>query len=124
MKIEILSIVEDYVTKTIFTSALLNGLLVLVAPIVEADRRNFTRELNVFFSEDVVHICEEERWHTVSLQKFISEIYLGAAIDRFLRSAAQRTNRFPLPLTPLSLSQNRTLEHLPAKGGCLENEDP
>ena len=49
MKIEILSILEDYVTKTIFTSALLNGLLVLVAPIFEADRRNFTRELNVFF---------------------------------------------------------------------------
>ena len=45
----------------------------------------------MFFSEDVVHICEEERWHTVSLQKFISEIYLGAAIDRFLRSAAQQT---------------------------------
>ena len=38
------------------------------------------------FSEDVLHVCEEERWHTVSLQKFINEIHLGAAFDPFLRS--------------------------------------
>ena len=38
------------------------------------------------FSEEVLLVCEEERWHCVSLQSFISEVHLGAAIDRFLRS--------------------------------------
>jgi len=37
------------------------------------------------FSEEFLYVCEEERWH-VSLQKFINELYLRAAIDRFLRS--------------------------------------
>ena len=45
-------------------------------------------ELHVF-SEEVLHICEEERSHTVSLQKFINEILLRAAIDRL--AAAQQT---------------------------------
>ena len=38
------------------------------------------------FSEEVLHVCEEERWHTFDLQKIINEIQLRAAIDRFLRS--------------------------------------
>ena len=32
-----------------------------------------------------MHVCEKERWHAVSLQKFINEIHLRTAIDRFLR---------------------------------------
>ena len=47
-------------------------------------------ELNVF-STDVLHVCEKERWHTVSWQKFFKKIHLIAAIVCFLRS----TNRFP-----------------------------
>ena len=47
----------------------------------------------------------EERSHTVSLQKFINEILLRAAIDRFLRSRCRSTNHFPLSLTLLLLRQ-------------------
>ena len=38
------------------------------------------------FSEEVLHVYLEEKWHTFSLQKFINEIHLRAAIDRFFRS--------------------------------------
>ena len=43
-------------------------------------------KLNVFLKGFC--ICEKERWHTVSLQKFINEIHLRAAADRFLSLAA------------------------------------
>ena len=52
--------------------------------IFETDRRNVKRRTECF-SEEVLQVCEEERWHTVSLQKFINEVHLSAAIDRFLR---------------------------------------
>ena len=69
MDIEILRIHEDYVTTTIFSLMLLNGLLALVAQIVETDRRNVKRRTECF-SEKVLHVRGAERWHTVSLQKF------------------------------------------------------
>ena len=78
MNIEILHIHEDDVTTKIFTLMLLSGLLVLVS-------QNVKRRTECF-SEKVLYVCEEERWHTVSLQKFVGEIHLGAAIDRFLCS--------------------------------------
>ena len=57
--------------------------------------------------EEFLHVCEEERWHTVNLQKFINEIYLRAAFDRFFRS---------LPLFIISDSActeaNTVLHHL------------
>ena len=56
------------------------------------------------FSEEVLHVCEEERWHTFDLQKIINEIHLRAAIDRFLQSLPLE-KRFPLSLTPLSPRQ-------------------
>ena len=62
-------------------------------------------ELNIFSEEDL-HVCEEERWHTVTFQKFVSEIPLGAAIEQFLRSLRSKNVRFPLSLSPLSLIQN------------------
>ena len=37
-----------------------------------------------FFSEEFSHVCEEKRWHAVSLQKFINEIHLRAPTDLFL----------------------------------------
>ena len=49
------------------------------------DRRNVTRRTECF-SEEFLYVCKEERWHIVSLQTFINEIHLRAAIDRFLRS--------------------------------------
>ena len=53
--------------------------------IFETDRRNVKRRTECF-SEEFLHVCEEERWLTVSLQKFINEIHMRAATDRFLRS--------------------------------------
>ena len=68
------------------------------------DRRNVKRRTKCF-SEEVLHVCEEERSHTVSLQKFINEILLRAAIDRFLRACCRSANHFPLSLTLLLLRQ-------------------
>ena len=99
----ILSINEDYMVTTIFSSMLLNGLLVLVAP----NFRNWSKKCQKekwMFSEEVLHVCEEERWHTFDLQKIINEIHLRAAIDRFLQSLPLE-KRFPLSLTPLSPRQ-------------------
>ena len=65
---------------------LLNRLLVLVAPNFETDRRNVKRKTECFV-QVFLHVCEEETWEAVSLQKFIDEIHLRkAAIDRFLHS--------------------------------------
>ena len=56
--------------------------------IFETDRRNVKRR-TICFSEEVLHVGEEDRSHTVSLQKFVNEILLRAAIDRL--AAAQQT---------------------------------
>ena len=50
MNMEILRVHEDYVTTTIFTLMLLNGLLI--------DSRNVQRR-NECFSEEFLHVCEE-----------------------------------------------------------------
>ena len=49
----------------------------------ETDRRNVNRRIECF-SEEVLHVFEEERSHTVSLQKFkfINEIHLRAAAQQ------------------------------------------
>ena len=102
--IEILRINEDYVTTTVFALMLLNGLLVLVAP----NFRNVKRRTECFFAE-FLHVCEELRWHTVSLQKYINEIHLRAAVDRFLRS---------LPLNkPFSIISDLAFAKRPQKNG-------
>ena len=56
-------------------------------------------ELNIFSEEDL-HVCEEERWHTVSFQKFLSEIPLGAAIEQFLRSLPLKKRQFSVISEP------------------------
>ena len=71
---------------------------------VETDRRNVKRRIKCF-SEEVLHVCEVKRSHTVILQKFINEILLRAAIDRFLRARCRSTNHFPLSMTLLLLRQ-------------------
>ena len=78
----------------------LNGLLLLVAskPMEELSKE----DLNIFLKRFCTQ-CEEERSHTVSLRKFINEIHLKIAIDRFAR--CRSTNRFPSSLTPLLLRQ-------------------
>ena len=101
MNIEILRLHEDYL---IFTWMLPNSLLLLVAPYFKTDRTNVKRRTKCF-SEEVGHVCEEERSHTVSLQKVINEILLRAAIDRFLRARCRSTNHFPLSLALLLLRQ-------------------
>ena len=68
--------------------------------IFETDRRNVKNRTKCF-SEEVLHVCEKERSHSVSLQKFINEVLLRAAIDRFLRARGRSTNHFPLSLTLL-----------------------
>ena len=87
--VEILSIHEDYGTTTFFTLMLLNGLLVLVAPVFDTDRRNVKRRTECF-SEEFLHVCEEERWH-VSLQKFNSE---ASESRQFIVSYAQQLSVF------------------------------
>ena len=72
--------------------------------IFETDRRNVKRRTECF-SKEVLHVCEEERSHTVSLQKVVNEILLRAAIDRFLCVRCRSTNHFPLSLTLLLLTQ-------------------
>ena len=75
MTIEILRSHEDFVIwKTIFTWMLLNGLLVLVVPNFW-NRQKKCQKKNWIFFEEVLHVSEEERSHTVSLQKCINEIH-------------------------------------------------
>ena len=59
-----------------------------------------------------MHVCEQERWHTVSLQKFINEIHQRAAIDRFLRSLPLN-KPFSVISDPAFTEANKALEHLP-----------
>ena len=80
---------------------LLNGLLVLWHQIFETDGRNANRKTECF-AEEVLHVCEEVRWHTVSLQKFINETPLRAAINRFLHSLPLNK---PFSLIPLLVTQ-------------------
>ena len=79
--------------------------------ICETDRRNVKRRTECF-SEEVLHVCEQERWHTVSLQKFINEIHQRAAIDRFLRSLPLN-KPFSVISDPAFTEANKALEHLP-----------
>ena len=66
-----------------------NGLLVLVAPNFETDRRNVKRRTECL-SDVFLRVFAEERWHI--LHKFIDEVHRRAAIDRFLSfAAAQQT---------------------------------
>ena len=78
--------------------------------IFETDGRNVKRRPKCF-SEEVLHVCEEERSHTVSLQKFINEILLRAAIDRFLRSLPLN-KPFSLISDPALTEANKAVEHL------------
>ena len=79
--------------------------------ICETDRRNVKRRTECF-SEEVLILCEEERSHTVSLQKFIDEIHLKAAIDRFLCSLPLN-KPFSVISDPAFTEANKALEHLP-----------
>ena len=63
------------------------------------------------FFEEVLHVCEKERWHTVSLKKFIHEIHLRTAIDRFLRSLPLN-KPFSVISDPATTEANKALEHL------------
>ena len=67
-------------------------------------------ELNVFL-EDVLHVCEEERWRTVSLQNFIDEIHQRTAIDRFLR-LMPLNKPFSVTSVPAFTEENKALGHL------------
>ena len=60
--------------------------------IFETDRRNVKRRTECF-SEEVLEVCEEERSHTVSLQKVINEILRREPplIVSFALAAAQQT---------------------------------
>ena len=80
MNIEILRIHEDYVTEWNEWHASPGGTK-FSKPIEEMPKKR-----TECFSEEVLHVYEEERWYTVSLQKFTSEIHLKATIDRFLPS--------------------------------------
>ena len=62
-------------------------------------------ELNVFLKRFCTSARKKDRTLAVILQKFINEILLRAAIDRFLRARCRSTNHFPLSLTLLLLRQ-------------------
>ena len=107
MSVEVSRIHEDYATATIFTlMKALNGLLVLAGVTKVSKPIENIQKKNWVFSEVAVHVCEEERWH-VSLQKYINEIHLRVAIDRFLRSPPLNKPFFffSLSLTPRLLRQ-------------------
>ena len=78
--------------------------------IFETDRRNVKRRVECY-SEEVLHVCEEERWHTVSLQKFIIEIHPRLAIDHFLCSLSLN-KPFSVISDPVFTEANNALEHL------------
>ena len=58
-----------------------------------------------------MHAWEEVRWRTVSLQKFINEIHLRAAIDRFLCSLPLNIP-FSTIYDPAFTETNKAIEHL------------
>ena len=106
MNIEILCIHEDYVTKTFFTLMLLNGLLVLVIPNFKNRQEKCRMKNGMFFGRVFERLRGIDMAHrTVSLQKFILEIHLRAAIDRFLRSLLLNK-----PFSTISDSANQALE--------------
>ena len=78
--------------------------------IFETDRRNAKRRTERF-SEEVLHFSEEERSNSVSLQKFINEIHLRAAIHCFLR-LLPLNKLFSVISDPAFTEANRALEHL------------
>ena len=73
MTVELLRIYEDYITITMFTLMLQNGLIVLVALIFKTNRRNVETRVECLF-EVFFHVCQKERWHV--LQKFMHQIHL------------------------------------------------
>ena len=97
----ILRIHEYYVRTTTFTLILQNGLLVLVVPIFQTDRRNVQRRteclLDVF-----LHVFAEKRWHI--LHNFIDEVHRRAAINPFLLSTSHNK---PLQNTEFLKSSKR-----------------
>ena len=62
----------------------------------------------MFFSRGL-YVCEKDRSHPVSLQKFNNEIFPRAAIDRFLR--ARYIHSF-ISADPGFTETNKALEHL------------
>ena len=58
-----------------------------------------------------MHVCKEERWHTVSLQTFTNETHLRATIDRFL-SSLQLNKPFSVISDPAFTEANKALEQL------------
>ena len=88
INIEILRLHEDYVTTQFLPECYRMAWYSWWHQIFETDRRNVKRR-TICFSEEVLHVGEEDRSHTVSLQKFVNEILLRAAIDRL--AAAQQT---------------------------------
>ena len=62
--------------------------------------------------EEVLHVCEEERSHIVSLQKVINEILLRAAIWSFPSRSLPLNNPFSFISDPAFTEANKALEHL------------
>ena len=73
---------------------------------------NYHKKYYILF-EEFLHVCEEERWHmhAVSLLKFINEISLRAAFDRFLRSL-QLNKPFFIISDSACTEANKVLHHL------------
>ena len=67
--------------------------------------------MNVFRKSFCTSARNREWWHTVSLQKFINEIHLRAAVDRFLRSLPLN-KPFSTISDPAFAGANKALEHL------------
>ena len=78
--------------------------------IFETDRRNVKRRTECF-SGGFWHVCEEERWHAISLHEFINEIHLRTATVRFLRSLPLN-KPFYVISEPAFTEANKALEHL------------
>ena len=101
---------------TIFTTMLLNSLLVLVAPIFRNRRKKCQKKNWMFLWRDFARL-RGRKWYTVSLQKFINEIHLRAAIaNRFLRSLP-RNKRLSVISDPAFTEANKALEHLKNTSG-------
>ena len=66
-----------------------------------------SEERNWMFFEKVLHICEEERWHTVYKGSSVKSTWEPPLIISF--AGCRSTNRFPLSLSTLSLWQNKAL---------------
>ena len=109
MKIEVLRIHEDYVTTTIFTLMLLNGLLVPVTPnlIFETDRKNVKRRTGCFSEEFCASARKKDSILSVYKSSSMKSIWEPPLI---VSSACCRsTNRFPSSLTPFLLKQIKAI---------------